>query len=121
MDSRHESQEQEVLNTIINYINRYIQENIEEIIAKEHLRHNIKAIATAIYKYAHMWADVEGVFSNKNFLSVDVVLLPLVQDNFVPQAEFSEVIRNIESILHNDQSNDSFYQGFKKLLAGSPL
>lgn len=116
MDSRHESQEQEVLNSIIHYMNRYIQDNTEEIIAKEHLRHNIKAIATTIYRYVQMWADVEGVLSNKNFLSVDVVLLPPLHDNYTPQAAFSEVIINIESILQNDHGDNSFYQGIKKII-----
>jgi hypothetical protein len=121
MDSRHEAHEQEILNSIINFINRYIQENIEEIIKKDHLRHNIKIIATAIYEYAQMWIDVEGVLSNKNFLSVDVVLLPPLHDSYVPQAKFSEVIENINSVLQNDRSDGNFYQGIKKIIIDSCL
>lgn len=117
MDPRHESRELEILNEIIHFINHYIQQHAEEILAREKLRNDIKKIAKIIYHYAHKWIDVEGVFSNRNFLSIDVVLLPAITDVFISQSHFTEIVKNIESVIEKEKNGRELFKNIQKILA----
>lgn len=104
MDPRHEFLEQEMLNELISTINRYIHEHTDEILEKPKLCKEMQEISACIYNHAKLPVDLDGIFSKRNFLSIDVVSLPLLDDMTLSQAlhsveDVTIVIKQIQSII----------------------
>ena len=118
MDSRHESEEQEILNELIDSINIYILDNLDEILVRESLLEDIKSVSRSIYAYAQISIDVEDYLSKKNFLSIDVVCLPKINDaailkNGANTVSFSKVFEDLHAMTCSGTSEDYFRRNFK--------
>jgi hypothetical protein len=118
VDSRHESLDQEVLNHLICCINNYVKNNLDEIVVNDHLLNEMKIISQYIYGYVQMPLDLEHLFSKKNFLSIDIVFLPLIDEvNNENQHNLRMLIANISSTI-NGKGSSGFYNDIKKILTG---
>lgn len=80
MDPRHESFKQGLLNHIINTINLYIRDNTDAIVQSPFLLNAVRGICKRIYAYLGVPVDVDEIISRQNLLSIDVVMLPAVED-----------------------------------------
>jgi len=120
MDSRHQSIEQELLNNLVYTINHYIVDNIDDFIEQDDLQAEFKEISFHIYAYAKQWVDIEGIFSKKNLLSIDTVLLPEVDEEFIGCAngDFAQVVKDIEDIInqHKDSHSAALQAKLKMIL-----
>lgn len=130
MDSRHESIDQEILNRFIAFINQFISANIDEILIKEWLANDIKRISSAIYAYAHMDVDVVDIIAKENFLSLDMIVLPSVDDATLcsierKNSDFVHLLGEIHTIATKrnnvDMGEHQFYAEMQKILASYSL
>jgi len=118
MDSRHESLEQEILNELIDGINIYILDNLDEIIVRDKLLDDMKAISKCIYDYAEMPVDVDDFLSKKNFLSIDLVHLPKLNDEaafktFATKNDFAKIVEDIDTVICVRNTEDYYTRKFK--------
>ncbi len=81
MDSRHETQIQELLNHLIRELNVYIAEHLDEVVNSPHLMHELERIVQTIYEAAgEDEIDASELISKHNLLAVHPVSLPLVTE-----------------------------------------
>ncbi len=81
MDSRHETQIQEILNHLIREINTYLSEHLDEVVNSPHLMHELESIVQAIYEAAdEREIDASELISKHNLLAVHPMMLPLVTE-----------------------------------------
>ncbi|HVE44978.1 MAG TPA: hypothetical protein VNC84_07625 [Gammaproteobacteria bacterium] len=128
MDARHEPIEQEVFNQLISLINCYIRENVDDIVTHQFLREDFREMLSAIYHCADMFVDIDGLLSIKNFLSIDIVPLPVIGEFQVSsllenKKEFEQAIDTIQSIIKQRKvfyrAGRDFYQQAESILANS--
>jgi len=80
MDVRHESSNKVLLNHLIQYMNNLIHHQTDTLVKDEHWQQHLVSLSKAIYLFTGMNVDYDHIWSNKNLLSIDVVLLPEVHD-----------------------------------------
>jgi hypothetical protein len=76
MDVRHETSRELVINNLIQYLNQLILSQTDALAKDEKWREHLVMLCKTIYSFTGMTVDYEHVFSNKNLLSIDIVLLP---------------------------------------------
>lgn len=110
MDSRHASIELNLFNHVIEFINHYRNENLDHLVTADHLQKQIKEICQLIYACAHIKVDTEVLLAKKNFLSIDPVPLPSIEnDTVLDKKEFKKTIKQIEKIANQQIEADPFY------------
>lgn len=126
MDPRHETIDLEILNRCVNYLNHFVSANIDEILIQEWLANDIRRIAENIYHYANMEVDISHLIAKKNFLSLDMVQLPIIDDATLCRSErknsdFSNMISSIELIVMKrnniDMGQHHFHAGLYNILS----
>lgn len=81
MDSRHETQIQELLNHLIREINVYIAEHLDEVVNSPHLMHELERIVQVIYEAAgEDEIDASELISKHNLLAVHPIILPFITE-----------------------------------------
>lgn len=112
MDPRHESRAQEILNQIIELINQLLRETPADVISNP----DIKTIAHLIYDYAQMKVDVDDTLAKHNLLSVDMVLLPHIEELItnVSIKPFSQFFASVETVLA--KKDGRFYAELREIL-----
>jgi len=112
MDTRYESKEQILLNELIGLANRY---GVLELDACPQLLKLMQALLEKVYRYAEMDVDVSALLAKHNRLSVDVLLLPMIDELFINQArqdEYQTLLTHLAEILQQYTLDDAFSVGF---------
>ncbi|VVC75792.1 hypothetical protein AQUSIP_10890 [Aquicella siphonis] len=108
MDPRHESFKQGLLNHVISTINSYMKDNMDAFVASETSQEKARKICKHIYQYLGVAVDVDGIISKHNLLSIDVVMLPVVDDpearKILKQDTFLALLEHIHGILQQPAS-----------------
>ncbi len=119
MDARHESLEQEAVNDMIHFINDYLCDHTDEILLDEPMRDEMKHLVTYLYEAVHQSVRVDDIFSKKNILSFDRILLPTMDEMVIARngrRDFIEGMHHIATLLAQHRDHPLFYQTLQHIL-----
>lgn len=80
MDVRHETSKEAIINQLIQYMNQLILSQTDALAKNDKWRNHLMILCQSIYLFTGMPVEHEKILSNKNLLSIDVVLLPEIHN-----------------------------------------